>query len=202
MRQKWIDALNLSKTPNFKTNYVCSDHFEKDSIHFCDNERSRKRLNPSAVPKINVDEIFSSITNPERTINDHCDESMNCDHANEKNALEHTDVTSPLIDFVQPNDANETSTNSMTSKVISEQVSTTNINNTSVANENSQADLFETERVAKVSDFDFTKPTTMDVVMDEIPIDDSALKTSGDVDSSNNVQDASKINDSVKSRKR
>lgn len=46
-----MDAINLLATPNFKTTYICSDHFDDKSFHDSDELRSRKRLRPDAVPQ-------------------------------------------------------------------------------------------------------------------------------------------------------
>ncbi|XP_012173335.2 uncharacterized protein LOC100643019 isoform X2 [Bombus terrestris] len=51
IRKKWMDAINLLTTPNFKTSYICSDHFDDKSFHDSDELRSRKRLRPDAVPQ-------------------------------------------------------------------------------------------------------------------------------------------------------
>ena len=51
MKQKWLDAINVSKTPNFKTAYICSDHFDAESFFHSDELRQRKRLCKDAVPK-------------------------------------------------------------------------------------------------------------------------------------------------------
>ncbi|XP_060830919.1 uncharacterized protein LOC132915205 isoform X2 [Bombus pascuorum] len=51
LRKKWMDAMNLLATPNFKTAYICSDHFDDKSFHDTDELRSRKRLRPDAVPQ-------------------------------------------------------------------------------------------------------------------------------------------------------
>lgn len=47
--QTWMDSLNLSASTNFKTSYVCSDHFDEESFsNLCD---ARKRLRSDAIPK-------------------------------------------------------------------------------------------------------------------------------------------------------
>lgn len=64
-RKKWVDVINVPKTPNFKTAYVCSDHFDKESFCFLDELlRKRKRLRPEAVPyKKNVNSSVRSAEN-------------------------------------------------------------------------------------------------------------------------------------------
>ncbi|XP_071877380.1 uncharacterized protein isoform X2 [Bombus fervidus] len=51
LRKKWMAAINLLETPNFKTACICSDHFDEKSFHDTDELRSRKRLRPDAVPQ-------------------------------------------------------------------------------------------------------------------------------------------------------
>ncbi|GAB1864054.1 THAP domain-containing protein 9 [Camponotus japonicus] len=51
LRKKWIEALNLSTTPNFKTAYICSDHFDAKSFQYSDATRSRRRLCSESVPE-------------------------------------------------------------------------------------------------------------------------------------------------------
>ncbi|XP_033312273.1 uncharacterized protein LOC117211981 isoform X1 [Bombus bifarius] len=51
IRKKWMDAINLLTAPNFKTTFICSDHFDDKSFHDSDELRSRKRLRPDAVPQ-------------------------------------------------------------------------------------------------------------------------------------------------------
>lgn len=50
-KQKWLDAINVSKTPNFKTAYICSDHFDAESFFYYDELRQKMRLYKEAVPK-------------------------------------------------------------------------------------------------------------------------------------------------------
>ncbi|XP_046626987.1 uncharacterized protein LOC124308373 isoform X2 [Neodiprion virginianus] len=51
IKQKWLDAINVSKTPNFKTASICSDHFHAESFFYSDEFRQRKRLCKEAVPR-------------------------------------------------------------------------------------------------------------------------------------------------------
>ncbi|KYN12125.1 hypothetical protein ALC57_15718 [Trachymyrmex cornetzi] len=59
-----MDAINLSTSPNFKTTYICSDHFDEKLFYYSDELRSRKRLRPEAVPaNINVNQSYLSTEN-------------------------------------------------------------------------------------------------------------------------------------------
>ncbi|KYN04684.1 hypothetical protein ALC62_04441 [Cyphomyrmex costatus] len=59
-----MDAINLSTPPNFKTTYICSDHFDDKLFYYSDELRSRKRLRPEAVPaNINVNQSYLSTEN-------------------------------------------------------------------------------------------------------------------------------------------
>ncbi|XP_046740903.1 uncharacterized protein LOC124408197 [Diprion similis] len=51
LKQKWLDAINVLKTPNFKTAYICSDHFKAESFSYSNELRQRKRLCKEAVPQ-------------------------------------------------------------------------------------------------------------------------------------------------------
>ncbi|XP_017883932.1 uncharacterized protein LOC108627266 [Ceratina calcarata] len=50
MRQKWLDVVNVSKTLNFKTACICSDHFDEESF-YSDDWRQKRWLRKEAVPK-------------------------------------------------------------------------------------------------------------------------------------------------------
>ncbi|XP_043461667.1 uncharacterized protein LOC122498132 isoform X2 [Leptopilina heterotoma] len=52
VRQKWLDALNLPKEPNFKTATVCSDHFQEEDFFFPNNMTLRRKLRSHAVPNV------------------------------------------------------------------------------------------------------------------------------------------------------
>lgn len=59
-----MDAINLPTTPNFKTTYICSDHFDNKSFNYFDEfGRSRKRLRAEAVPEINLNPYYLSTEN-------------------------------------------------------------------------------------------------------------------------------------------
>lgn len=58
-----MDAINLPTTPNFKTTYICSNHFDNKSFHYSDEYRSRKRLRAEAVPEINLNPYYLSTEN-------------------------------------------------------------------------------------------------------------------------------------------
>jgi len=53
LRKKWMDTINLSTIPNFKTTYICSDHFDDNYFDQMD-KRIRKRLPSEAVPYKNI----------------------------------------------------------------------------------------------------------------------------------------------------
>jgi len=48
-----MDAIKLLTIPNFKTTYVCSDHFDDNYFDEMD-KRIRKRLSSEAVPNKNI----------------------------------------------------------------------------------------------------------------------------------------------------
>ncbi|KYN07258.1 hypothetical protein ALC62_01779 [Cyphomyrmex costatus] len=50
LREKWLIALNLTKSQNTRNKYVCSNHFDEQSYHSHDEYRSRKRLRSGVVP--------------------------------------------------------------------------------------------------------------------------------------------------------
>ncbi|EZA55657.1 hypothetical protein X777_04299 [Ooceraea biroi] len=59
-----MDAINLSTTPNFKTTYICSDHFDEKSFNYSDKLRRRKQLRAKAVPENkNLNSSYSSREN-------------------------------------------------------------------------------------------------------------------------------------------
>ncbi|PZC76144.1 hypothetical protein B5X24_HaOG205115 [Helicoverpa armigera] len=50
MKQKWITALGLPKTPFFKTTLICGNHFKPKDFFPNTGNRQRPRLLPNAVP--------------------------------------------------------------------------------------------------------------------------------------------------------
>ncbi|XP_032682405.1 uncharacterized protein LOC116849388 [Odontomachus brunneus] len=50
LRQKWIEAVNLTKPVNLKYTYMCGIHFDDKYFFEIDANRKKKRLRPEAIP--------------------------------------------------------------------------------------------------------------------------------------------------------
>lgn len=102
MRQTWIEALNLTTIVNFKTTYICSDHFEEKCFYDKDEFRTRNRLLTSAVPEIIIEHASTSSTNE---INNRAIQKQDCDNSTMKECDENETPSTPVSsgDFTSPN---------------------------------------------------------------------------------------------------
>ncbi|XP_017889978.1 uncharacterized protein LOC108630913 [Ceratina calcarata] len=86
LRKKWLDAINLNKVPNFKTAYVCSEHFDDESFPGCHEQTIRRRLSLIAIPNRNLFNLSSENVIKESVVgNINCVESGK---SNESNIIE------------------------------------------------------------------------------------------------------------------
>lgn len=63
MKKKWTEALQLASLPNSKSNFVCIDNFDCNTIKCYGNAGSRKRLSPDDIPNLDMKKSTTSDIN-------------------------------------------------------------------------------------------------------------------------------------------